>query len=266
MTRKNTNYFVIAIIISYLGLNYLPNHGWWISMLGTLFIIFFGRKAWSKNYLQRLGIPQKTLHYFISIVLLIVFTLLTYALIITIVNERNYGFTTASIYKAIHIFFYTLNEEIVLGALLLFSLSNKYNKANPIFISITIAFIFAIMHYIFYRWIFPGEAQGILSFFTITTLFVVGVLRNNLILKFGHIGYSWAVHYSWMLIMFGCAIYYKTNNILLSETERFNIFIGNKITFIAALVTAVLTSIWIIFDSNKTSVEPGHVPAHYKHN
>lgn len=253
MTLKNINYFVVAIILSYLGLNYLPIYGWWISIFGTLLIIFFGRKAWPKNYLQRLGIPQNRLHYFISIVLLIVFTLLTFTLIQTIVNERNYGFRIANIYKAIHIFFYTLNEEIVLGALLLFTLSSKYNKANPIFISIIIAFIFAIMHYIFYRWIFQGEAQGILSYFAISSLFVVGVLRNNLILKFGHIGYSWAIHYGWMLIMFGCAIYVKENNILLSETERFNIFIGNKTIFIIALVIAMLTSVWIIYDSNKIS-------------
>ena len=253
MTRKNNNCFVIAIIISYLGLNYLPVFGWWISMIGTFFIIFFGRKAWSKNYLQRLGIPQSTLQYFISIVLLIVFLLVTFSLIMTIIYERNYGFEIANNYKIVHIFFYTLNEEIVLGALLLFSLSNKYDKINPIFISIIVAFVFAIMHYIFYRWVFQGEARGILSYFTITTLFVIGVLRNNLILIAGHIGYSWAIHYSWMLIMFGCSIYLKENNILLTETERFNVFIGNRTTFIFALVIAALTSVWIIFDKDKIS-------------
>lgn len=253
MSQKNINYCVVAIIISYLGLNYLPILGWWISMFGTFFILIFGRKAWSQNYLQRLGIPQNKLQYLFSIVLLFVFMYVTFTLITTIIDEKKYGFEIANIFNVVHIFFYTLNEEIVLGALLLFSLTNKYDNANPIFISIIVAIIFAIMHYIFYRWVFQGEAQGILSYFTITTLFVIGVLRNNLILIFRHIGYSWALHYSWMLIMFGCGIYFKVNNILLTQTERFNVFIGHKTTFIAALVLAVFTSVWIYFNRSKIS-------------
>ena len=250
MKYKNNNIWILLVILSYLGLSYLPIFGWGISFIGTVLIIFFGIKAWPKNFRQKLGIPVFLSQYFYSFLLFTVFSIITFNIISQISEINNYGLAIGSIYNFIHICFYSLNEELILRGLVLLFLRNKYERVNPIYISLLVAFVFSVMHYTFYRWIFQGDAQGIISLMTLLSLFLVGIIRNNLILKCAHIGYSWALHFSWMAIMFGFSFYDPKNNNFLSQTERFNFFIGNEITIGISFVLVIVTTI-ILYNNKK---------------
>jgi len=259
MNQKNNIIWVVLVIFSYLGLSYLPVFGWGISFLGSIFIIIFGYKAWPKNFKQKLGILETLSQYLYSFLLLMIFSIFTFFFISYLSELNNYGFAIGNIYNLIHICFYTLNEELILGGLVLLFLKNKFKRKNPIYISLLVALVFSVMHYTFYRWIFQGDAQGVLSSMSLLSLFLVGVIRNNLILKFGHIGYSWALHFSWMAIMFGCSIYDQTSKVSLTQTERFNSLIGNEITIGASIVLVIITT--TIISKSKYKINNENVSA-----
>ncbi|MCP5061285.1 MAG: hypothetical protein GY936_02325 [Ignavibacteriae bacterium] len=80
---------------------------------------------------------------------------------------------------------------------------------------------------------------------------MVGIIRNNLILKFGHVGYSWALHFSWVAIMFGCSFYDPMSKVPLSQTERFNSLIGNEITIGISIVLGIGTTLLLAINNFK---------------
>lgn len=141
----------------------------------------------------------------------------------------------------IHDFFYTLNEEMITGALILFYLRQKYRQLNPIYISTALALGLAISHYILYRWVFVFPARGIFSATTLFSLFSIGILRNNLILKTGHIGYTWALHFAWIAMMLGCDHLQIDRSEYLSQPERFNLFLGSTITVTISAILALFS-------------------------
>lgn len=243
MVEEFRKLWITLIIVTFLGLNYLAVLGWWISAIGTILIILFSYLSWQTKFREILGFPLKISQYFSSFLLLIPLIFGSYYLMNYIRIQNNLGFGIGYIQNFIHIFFYTLNEEFILGGLLLLSIKKKFVKLNPIFISISVAVFFSIIHFVFYKWVFQGQAQGILTILTLISLFLIGMIRNNLILRTGHIGYSWALHFSWMAIMFGCAFYNPLNGIQLSESERFNFFIGDKVTALIVAILTIITSV-----------------------
>ncbi len=150
---------------------------------------------------------------------------------IQLTNFKNY----------FHDIFYTLNEEIILGAIPLFILTKRTN-IHPLLISSLLAIAFAAFHFIFYKWIFLES--GLLYPNTLITLSLVGFIRNNLILTFGHIGYSWAIHFGWVASMFGSHHFFRETGVRLTEPERFNMYLGSNelviVSFLLALMTAML--------------------------
>jgi hypothetical protein len=139
--------------------------------------------------------------------------------------------------------FYVLNEEIVLGAILLFTLVYKW-KVSPIIASVCLAVGFALIHYVFYRWVFAD--RGILGISTLVTLFLVGFVRNSLILHTGHIGYSWALHFGWIAIMFGSRHTYLETNMYVSEHESFNIYLGStEMLVLSIMMAGIFLAYWI---------------------
>lgn len=236
--------WVFCVIASYMSLNYVAGYGRWLSLTGTILIILFSYLAWSDKFKQLLGIPVKVKQYFIITCLLALLLTSTNFLIDFIASQNGINITKRFYLGVDHIFFYTLNEELILGALLLFSLRNKFKDLNPIYISVLTAAAFSIPHYIMYMWIF--EIHEALSLLTLVSLFFIGVLRNNLILKTGHIGYSWVLHYSWIKIMLGFTYYNSATDHFFSEVDTFNQFIGNGLTFTIVFVCASLSTFWLL--------------------
>ena len=115
MRHKPKNIWIALVIISYLVLTYIPILGWAISFCGTVLIIVFGMQAWQKDFKQKFGIPTKASQYIYSLLLLVIFSVFTYYTITHIRRLNNYGFGIGNVSNFIHICFYTLNEEMIMG-------------------------------------------------------------------------------------------------------------------------------------------------------
>jgi hypothetical protein len=72
---------------------------------------------------------------------------------------------------------------------------------------------------------------------TLTTLFLVGFVRNSLIFQTGHIGYSWALHFGWMAVMFGSIHVDLETGSKLTELRPFNLYLGS----VEMLVTSIIS-------------------------
>ena len=238
--RQFIIFFLLVLSYGFLSYNFFP--GWWYSSLGTLAIIYLSYLLWNDDFTERTGLKIKYTVVIKSLLLAILLTLAALGVMkyIAAQNEVSIKFTNWRNYY--HDIFYVLNEEIVLGAVPLWFMVKKW-KMNPVVASLTLAILFSIVHFIFYKWIFLD--RGTIQITTLLTLFFVGIIRNNLIIQTGHIGYSWALHFSWMAVMFGSAHVNPSKDEWLTEPERFNTYLGSYgMLAISALI--VILSLIII--------------------
>ena len=227
------------MILSYLLFSYYYFKGWWYSGIGTLLIAFFAYMLWRRDFLFKIGLKMNAIVIIFSVSLALLMSTAGYGLMKSVASKNEVMIQYSDYRNYIHDFFYTLNEEIILGAVLLGLTRQIIKKMPPAAISIIVAILFAIFHYLFYRWVFIES--GILSSLTLLTLVLVGILRNNLILTTGHVGFSWAVHVSWMAVMFGTYHYYIDSLESLPEFERFNLYLGSPLLSIIITALAVLS-------------------------
>jgi hypothetical protein len=227
---------------SYLLLSYNYFGGWWNSSVGTVCILFFCYLIWGKNFLKFTGLQLDwgkiikilglTVVILISAYLVMGYIADKHHVVIKYTNWRNYY----------HDIFYILNEEIMLGALPLFAMVLR--KIKPIIASLTLAIAFALIHFVFYKWIFND--RGNLSILTLATLFLIGFVRNSIILHTGHIGYSWALHFGWMAVMFGSLHLDIQTNLWLKEPVRFNHYLGSMEMLVLSVILAGLCCVvWV---------------------
>jgi hypothetical protein len=237
-----------AILFSLLGLSYgLFTYyflgGWWNSSVGTLLILFFSYLIWGKDFLIHTGLQIDLKTVAKSIVLAAVVTVCSLLLMKYIAAKHDIQIRFTNWRGYFHDIFYILNEEIVIGAVVLFALVNK-RKIKPIVASVGLAIFFAFIHFVFYMWIFND--RGIIGISTLITLFFVGFVRNSLILQTGHIGYSWALHFGWMAIMFGSMHTGLNTKLRVSEPDRFNLYLGSAEMLTVSIIIAGLSLIfWI---------------------
>lgn len=227
---------LVHLIFSY---NFLP--GWWFSLTGTLIIIFLAQKAWGWEYKNWIGLNIIPRIIVLSLILLGLITMGSYYLITSINHNFSIASSLLSLTAFIHFIGYTLNEEILIGAILLKFIQKKIQILKRYQISILVAFVFSILHYIFYRWVFLDS--GILTPITLSSLLAVGIIRNNLILGTGHIGYSWALHAGWIFVMFGFIHTDILNDHILNESERFNLYLGAYPTLLITIGLALMSFI-----------------------
>jgi hypothetical protein len=221
---RSKNLIFIILIISYAFLNYNFFNGWWYSLIGTFSILLLGWFIWKENSLRRMGLNINAGIIIKSLLLAIVLSMAALLIMRHIAGGRGITIRYTDWRNYFHDIFYVLNEEIILGALPLIWMIKK-KKLSPLYASLILAIFFSIIHFIFYKWIFLD--RGNMHIMTLLTLFFVGVVRNNLILQTGHIGYSWALHFSWIAIMFGTTHIYNSDETWLSELTRFNTYLGS---------------------------------------
>lgn len=195
-------------------------------------------------------IPKRDI--LVSLCGLIILTLINYYFIISITGNNTIVYipriVSGNRQLYVHTVFQTLNEEIMMGSVLLFSLKNKFNKLQPLFISIIVAAVFSIAHYFVYRYLF-SIGSGILGISALISLFAVGVIRNNFIVSFNHIAYSWMLHLSWNWIFFGGNYYYNGQEC--SEAYLCNLVYGNSYFIIAVVLTMIISSVLFFYNRNK---------------
>ena len=230
---------VSFMILVHLVFSYYYVPLFYSALIGTVLIIVLSAFAWPKNYKYWIGFQIGNKAKFITVVAFLVSLAGSFFIIKYVAKASNIRLIPGNYKDFIHTLFYTLNEEIILGALLLKGIQRRYKKFPQWLIAVGTAFIFAIVHFVFFRWIFLHT--GNLTLLTLLSLFAVGIVRNNLILKTGHIGYSWALHFGWIYVMFGYSHLDQTRNVFLTDFERFGVYLGDLRILIVCLILVILS-------------------------
>ena len=219
----------LLIGLSFIFLTY--NH-WLLAPLGSLLIILLSFAAWPGTNLERLGLRIPLRHGLAALIL--VPLIAAFACLVIGYATRVQGVILIPLWQkpqalelVVHTIGQTLNEEMILGALLLTSLTARYQRAPLLLVSAVVAALFAALHYIFYAWRPESWINyGVLSIITLLTIFAVGLLRNNLILAAGNIAFAWAAHLGWNLVFMDSS-YVSTTQARLAEPAVFNTVLGN---------------------------------------
>ena len=246
--------FTLLILI-YVLFSYSFLGDWLYSSIGSILIIFLSFLIWGNGFLEKVGLQLNFEIFVKSIILVVIIAGCSFLIMKYIGNKNDIRIEYYNWRDYYHVMFYVLNEEIVLGAILLFTLVYKL-KVRPIVASICLAVGFALIHYVFYRWVFTD--RGVLGISTLMTLFLVGFVRNSLILCTGHIGYSWALHFGWIAIMFGTRHTNLNTNMYLSELESFNTYLGStQMLVLSIIIAGVFLAYWL------RKYNPHQVRIHY---
>ncbi|MBU1013493.1 MAG: hypothetical protein KKG99_10845 [Bacteroidetes bacterium] len=229
--------FFILLGLSYGLFTYYLFGGWWNSSVGTLLILLFSYLIWNKDFLKQIGLKLDLKTIVKALILAGLVLICSLLLMKYIANKHNIQISFSNWGNYYHDIFYIINEEIVIGSISLFALVNNY-KIKPIIASIGLAVVFALIHFIFYKWFF--DDKGLIGITTLISLFLIGFVRNNLILQTRHIAYSWALHFGWMAIMFGSMHIDMQTNLRVQEHERFNLYLGSiEIVIISIILTGL---------------------------
>lgn len=216
------------MILVFLGLNYSYRL---VGLLGSIIIILLSRKAWPESWANRLGLRFNKKSIILSIFLLPVIILTANLVIakISILNNISYRSWLADvdILGYIHSFSQTLNEEMIVGALLLNSLRRGLPALHPLWIAMSVAIVFALLHYPFYAWVVAGWHRGEVTTAALLTLFAIGMVRNNLILQTGNISCAWVLHFGFNVVFFRGSFYDPAAEVYLNQPERFNLILGS---------------------------------------
>ena len=240
------------LILSYLLFSYYYFGRWWNSSVGSVLILFFSYLIWKKDFLEQVGLQLDFKTVIKSLLLAGIITICSFLIMKYIAGRYNIQIRFTGWRDYYHDIFYILNEEIVLGAILLFYLINK-GRIRPITASIGLAVFFALIHFVFYMWIFDN--RGLIRISTLATLFLVGFVRNCLIFQTGHIGYSWALHFGWMAVMFGSIHVDTETGKNLTELRRFNLYLGSVEMLVISIIVAGLCILYLIkkYSSGKSA-------------
>ena len=239
---KNPLLFSLLILL-YLSLSYSYFNGWWNSSVGTISIVVLSYLIWGNGFLKQIGLQVNFPIIARSVILAVIIAACSLIIMKYIGDKSNIRIEYFNWRDYYHVNFYVFNEEIVLGAILLFTLVHTW-KIRPLLASLCVALFFSLMHYVLYRWIF--SARGIIEISTLLTLFLVGFVRNTLIIQTGHIGYSWALHFGWIAVMFGSAHKYLNTPRYLSEPESFNLYLGSPEMLIISVILGGITLVYWI--------------------
>jgi len=248
-TRVRQVLLLIAVIVLFGGLTYRPDLGCWLSLACTGLILVCLKLGWPREWLDLAGLRLRGKQAALSGLLFPVALVVSYGLLRVAASASEIAFVPMYEradfgYLFVHTIGQTLNEEIVLGALLLTALSAWCRNRRLILVSVGVALVFALLHFAFYAFRVESDANyGRLNVAALIAVFGVGVLRNNLILASRHIGYAWAIHFGWNLVCFHSAFYVEGRSLPINEPERFNRLLGYPVTVIVVVVAAVVTAV-----------------------
>ena len=231
-----------GIAASFFLFTYNPQYGCWVSLLGTALILLFSRLAWPGDWVARAGFRIPGREILAAFVVLLVCSAAAYVLVRTVAVGAGVSFTPfferdGMVLRMVHTAGQTVNEEIVLGALVLGAVTRRCARTRLVVVSVLVAAVFALLHLAFYA-CRPESAvnYGVLSIPVLLTLLGVGVLRNNLILHYRHIGFAWALHLGWNLVFLNSTL--SVDGARLNEPRQFNLLLGHPM--IAAVVLAAM--------------------------
>jgi hypothetical protein len=239
----------LGLISAYVMFSY--GGRWWQPAWGTGLIICVARGLWGPQSVARIGLDISRRGLLATGLCLGIVTLGSWWMVTTIAMGHGVAVFPGTWKGYFHGFFYTLNEEMVLGALLVLTCIERW-RLPRVAISGLLALAFALVHFVFFKWLFFN--QGVTQPDTLATLFFVGILRNNLIITFRHIGYAWALHFGWIAIMLDSPqIAVKTSE-WLTEIERFNLYLGSAEMLTLSGVLALGSVFFLLRDNHNRVV------------
>ena len=232
--RIFTAIWVVALLAVFL----LPyaQVSWWSFAASTAALLALAWLRWGGAALRRLGLPVEPA----SIAWTVAAGLALYALfrLVVVPSVAAREALTLTPYPpriAVSFVFQTLNEELVLGALLVIGLARWTRR--PILTVLVVAGLFALLHLLLYRY---GTIGLDLLPVTLATLAAVGVIRGAAILLAGHVGFAWALHAAFNLTMFAGRWRETSSGRVLQEPEILDAFLRPPWIVLPAAVVAVL--------------------------
>jgi hypothetical protein len=235
---KGIRISAMALIpIAYFLLTYA---GKWWPLAASVLIVLLASLAWPKRGLYTVGLRIPVAQIGISLLILCIVAVAAHKIIPVTTDPENIVFISAWESKKwaslAHTVAQTLNEEMVLGALLLKLIKKKFKPPHPCVTSTAVALVFSLAHYLFY-YARPSESwnYGALSIATLTSLFAIGVARNNCILSTGNVGYAWALHLGWNAVFINSTYIWQGTNTRLAEPAIFNAVLGSTTVVVISL-------------------------------
>ena len=212
--------------------------GWWKFASAGAGILLLWRWASPKTFAADLGLRMRRRDFALALMALVIVGIGASRLIPGIL--RHHGYTrgpTALAWMALAIPFQTLNEEMVLRALLLTAL---VRILRPHFLlSVVVAGVFAVLHFALYYF---GPPHTALSGQALTTLVLVGFALNELFLATSSIAVPWAIHLGWNLTRYGSDWIGQSSSGSLEQGLDFSLIEGNPWVMLLALALALAAS------------------------
>lgn len=230
---------------------------WWRAIPSTALILVLAGLVFGKQAIAFLGLRLTPRASLMTLVVFVVAAFASNEAIGAIVAAGPLSASShRSLFSGVHQFFQVLNDEMILRAAVLTLVLRVW--PYPKSIALGCALLFSVAHHVVYR--LHGvhiEAEALL------TLFSFGVLANLLFLRFGHIGYGWALHYGWNLMRFGSV--YAVDGRYLSEGMSFNYLEGNA--WLATASTCAAVAAFVAYTKRPPSssigrLVLGHAPQH----
>jgi len=211
--------------------------GWWKFELSSLAIILSLCWATPKTFLSDLGIRPRKSDIGLAVISLLFVGVVASYVIPKILRPLGYapGRPYSHMWRYLATPFQVLNEEMVIRAFLLTVLIRLIQR--PMVVSVVVAVLFAVLHFLLYRFGPPGTA---LSIGALTTLFLVALALNQFFLTTGSIAIPLGVHFGWNFTRFGNDWISRNSGVLLPDGIDFNLIEGNFIVVAFAVGLVVL--------------------------
>ncbi len=211
--------------------------GWWKFAASSLAIGLLWRWAKPGGFATDFGIRLHRVDVFLGGLSLLAVGIIASYLIPGVLRQHGYvpAPHSSSVWKYLAVPFQTLNEEMVLRAMLLTALAHivKVRLAT----SISVAAVFMVLHFVLYL---LGPPHVALSIQSLTTLFLVGLAFNEFFLATGSIAIPYGVHLGWNLTRFGNDWIDQGSTGPLREGVDFNLIEGNCWVIALAAVLALI--------------------------
>lgn len=238
MPQSGRRFRLAAGVVACLGAYLFPYlfmlGEWWRWLPSTIVILLIGAACYGSSTARFFGLEMSLRSGLTALALFLTLAPIYSFVLLDALNDPPLR-VQAYAYRPKHLgqFFQVFNDEIVLRAAAITVLLRwfRHPKAG----SLVLAALFAWGHYFLYR--FQGSE---IEWKALVTLFCFGAIANLLFVRFGHIGYSLAIHYAWNLYRFNSGYYVEGYEI--SQGETFNYIEGNG--WVAATALIVFVLVW----------------------
>ncbi|HYX38612.1 MAG TPA: CPBP family glutamic-type intramembrane protease [Oligoflexus sp.] len=228
MVLWKQRFFVTCALFSWVSLIYSAFVATIIPVVGLALILYFLRMAWPTDWQKRAGLEFNGKTLLLALAATGVFLGIFRFYYAQVAARSEVTIDLVAILPhvlpgMIFTLVQTCAEEIILGSLLLRFVQDRCLSLSETWATVIVAVVFGLMHVVFYQsgLILPRESLHPMS---LVGLILAGILRNLLIVRFGHIAYAWALHFSWNLYMFHSPM--LRSGVALGEAAKFNLLFG----------------------------------------